>query len=220
MVDEETDRSTIRVAVIDDHLPVRDGLASALRQDGFDVPYAGVLPSELLSHQPPLELDVVLLDLDLGHEGQATVGDVAAMVERGWRVLIVSAMANVERVREFLRADVAGFVPKWEPHEALVYSILAAAQGADLTSREVAGIIASDDDPLRPALSDQELRALQLYASGMKMTSVARQMNVSVHTAKEYIARVRVKYAAAGRPVNTKTALYREALRDHLLDDE
>ena len=41
MVDEETDRSTIRVAVIDDHLLVRDGLASALRQDGFDVPYAG-----------------------------------------------------------------------------------------------------------------------------------------------------------------------------------
>jgi DNA-binding NarL/FixJ family response regulator len=219
MVDPEKDRSTIRVAVIDDHLLVRDGLAEALRRDGFAVPYAGVLPADLLGHDPALNVDVVLLDLDLGSEGAATVADVEAMVERGWRVLVVSAMADVNRVREFLKADVAGFVPKWEPHETLVYSIIAAAQGADLTSREVAGIIASDDDPRRPALSDQELRAVQLYSSGMKMSAVARQMNVSVHTAKEYIARVRVKYAAAGRPVNTKTALYREALRDHLLDE-
>ena len=96
---------------------------------------------------------------------------------------------------------------------------MAAAGGADLTSREVAGIIAADDDPQRVPLSEQELRALQLYASGLKMISVARQMNVSVYTAKEYISRVRAKYAAAGRPAQTKTALYREAMRDHLLDE-
>ena len=106
------------------------------------------------------------------------------MVEQGWRVLIVSAGLTSSRCA-------SSCAPTWRAsfpgtHEALVSLILAAAQGADLTSREVAGIIASDDDPLRPALSDQELRALQLYASGMKMTSVARQMNVSVHTAKEH----------------------------------
>ncbi|MFN8126355.1 MAG: response regulator [Candidatus Nanopelagicales bacterium] len=219
MAESTFDRGTINVAVIDDHLLIRDGLVAALRQDGFVVTYAGVRPSGLLDLDPPVPVDVVLLDLDLGTEGVATVADVSAMAEHGWRVLIVSAMADVERVREFLRAEVAGFVPKWEPHETLVYSIIGAAGGADMTSREVAGIIASDDDPRRPTLSDQELRALQLYASGMKMASVARQMNVSIHTAKEYIARVRAKYAAAGRPAHTKTALYREALRDHLVEE-
>jgi DNA-binding CsgD family transcriptional regulator len=77
----------------------------------------------------------------------------------------------------------------------------------------------TDSDPLRPTLSDQERRALQLYASGLKMTAVAHTMNVSPHTAKEYIARVRAKYAAAARPARTKTDLYREAVRDHLLDE-
>ncbi len=207
----------VRLAVIDDHVLVRDGLTSALRGDGFTVSYAGVSPKSLLSQDPAPHVDIVLLDLDLGLEGRATVDDVRQMTDRGWRVLVVSAMTNAERVRQFLRADVAGFVPKWEPHEMLVYAIVAAAGGADLTSREVAGIIATDDD--HPALSDQELRALQLYASGLKMTTVARQMNVSTNTAKEYIARVRAKYAAAGRPARTKTDLYREAMRDHLLDE-
>lgn len=207
----------VRLAVIDDHVLVRDGLTSALRGDGFVVTYAGVSPRTLLSQDPAPEVDIVLLDLDLGHEGSATVEDVRQMTDRGWRVLVVSAMTNADRVRQFLRADVAGFIPKWEPHEMLVYAIVATAGGADLTSREVAGIIAADDD--LPALSDQELRALQLYASGLKMTTVARRMNVSTSTAKEYIARVRAKYAAAGRPARTKTDLYREAMRDHLLDE-
>lgn len=214
------DPSEVRVAVIDDHVLVRDGLTAALRRDGFHVDYAGVSAQVLLDLTPAPELDIVLLDLDLGQQGSATVAQVEGLSARGWRVLIVSAMANGDRVRQFLRTDVAGFVPKWEPHEILSYAIVAAAGGADLTSREVAGIIAADADPRRVPLSDQELRALQLYASGLKMTSVARQMNVSASTAKEYIARVRAKYAAAGRPARTKTALYREALRDHLLEGE
>lgn len=217
--DGSPDPCDIRVAVIDDHVLVRDGLTAALRQDGFDVTYAGVSPRALLAQEAPPDIDIVLLDLDLGTDGSATPADVRGMVERGWRVVIVSAMANPDRVRLFLKEDVAAFVPKWEPHEILVYAIVAAAGGADLTSREVAGIIAADDDPQRVPLSEQELRALQLYASGLKMISVARQMNVSVYTAKEYISRVRAKYAAAGRPAQTKTALYREAMRDHLLDE-
>lgn len=209
----------VRVAVIDDHILVRDGLATALRRDGFPVTYVGVSVADLLSHEPPPDIDIVLLDLDLGAAGIVTVEDVEALTGRGWRVLVVSALANPERIRRFLRTPIAGFVPKWEPHEVLSYAILAAAGGADLTSPEVAGIIATDDDPRRVPLSHQELRALQLYASGLKMTAVARQMNVATNTAKEYIARVRAKYAAAGRPVRTKTDLYREALRDDLLDE-
>ena len=46
-----------------------------------------------------------------------------------------------------------------------------------------------------PNLSIQELSALRLYASGLKLDSVARRMNVSPATAKEYLDRVRAKYA-------------------------
>lgn len=209
--------SALRVAVIDDHLLVREGLVASLVDMGFEVTFTGSDPAGLLASGAPV--DVVLLDLDLGDGREASVADTEEMIARGWHVLVVSAMALPDRVRAFLKTEVSGFVPKSEPLAALADAIRSAASGAGMTSRELAGIIVGDDDPKRPALSDQELRALQLYASGLKMAAVAHRMNVSANTAKEYIARVRAKYAALGRPAPTKTELYRQALRDHLLDE-
>lgn len=207
----------LRVAVVDDHTLMRDVLVQALHDAGFTLGYAGADPQELLRRNPAV--DVVLLDLDLGDGREASVAEAEDMMARGWRVLIVSAMGRPAKVREFLKSQVAGFVPKWESMESLVAAIRAADGGAGITSRELAGIIVSDDDPSRPQLSDQELLALRLYASGLTMGAVAKHMNVAPNTAKEYVARVRAKYAALGRPAHTKTDLYREARRDQILDD-
>jgi DNA-directed RNA polymerase specialized sigma24 family protein len=51
----------------------------------------------------------------------------------------------------------------------------------------------------------------------MKIETVARRMDVSSSTAKEYIRRVRAKYAAAGTPLPTKVELYQQAQRDGIL---
>ena len=63
-------------------------------------------------------------------------------------------------------------------------------------------------------MDDPEQRVLMLYASGLKMAAVARTLHISPYTAKEYIDRVRTKYANAGRPASTKLDLHREAVRD------
>ena len=49
-----------------------------------------------------------------------------------------------------------------------------------------------------PDLSPRESEALRLYASGLSMTAVARRLEISPHTAKEYLDRVRAKYASGG----------------------
>lgn len=69
----------------------------------------------------------------------------------------------------------------------------------------------------RPRLSDRERSVLVMYVSGLKMTSVARRLDISPHTAKEYLDRVRGKYVAVGRPAPTKVDLHREAMRDGLM---
>ncbi|MGH3184774.1 MAG: LuxR C-terminal-related transcriptional regulator [Streptosporangiaceae bacterium] len=65
-----------------------------------------------------------------------------------------------------------------------------------------------------PALSPQETRALQLYATGMPIKSAARKMTISDDTAKQYRGRVREKYARAGRAAPTKLDLYYRAVED------
>jgi two-component system, NarL family, nitrate/nitrite response regulator NarL len=59
-----------------------------------------------------------------------------------------------------------------------------------------------------------EMRALQLYATGMPMKSVARKMGIKEDTAKQYVGRVREKYARAGRAAPTKLELYYRAVED------
>ena len=88
------------------------------------------------------------------------------------------------------------------------------AAGKDWISPRLAYIFAADDAPDRPMLSAQETRALQLYATGMPMKSVARRMCISEETAKQYVGRVREKYARAGRAAPTKLDLYYRAVED------
>jgi len=69
-----------------------------------------------------------------------------------------------------------------------------------------------------PQFSIQELRALRLYTSGLRLADVAAEMGVKDTTEKEYIQRVRQKYQAVGRPVPTKVHLRINAEHDGLLD--
>lgn len=66
----------------------------------------------------------------------------------------------------------------------------------------------------RPALSAQETRTLQLYATGLPVKSVARRLGIGEETAKEYVRRVREKYAQAHRAALTKVDLYHRAVEN------
>lgn len=61
------------------------------------------------------------------------------------------------------------------------------------------------------SLSLQEQRALGLYASGLTVSEVAAVMEVTPHTAKEYIDRVRRKSATTGQRARTKVELHQLA---------
>jgi DNA-binding NarL/FixJ family response regulator len=204
------------VAVIDDHALVRQGLVRALAADPtLAVVHDGDDPSALLAMSTPPAL--VLLDLDL--DGTPVSADVVRdLVERGSDILVVSALGDPRTIRALLAAGVAGFVSKRESTDALLEAVAAVLRGESWTTPELAGMLAGDDAPDRPSLSPQEHRALVLYASGLTLDSVARRMDVRPGTVREYLARVRTKYASTGRPVRTKTDLYREALRDGYLE--
>ena len=75
----------------------------------------------------------------------------------------------------------------------------------------------SDTSSARPRLAPQELRALRLWFQLPKIGNVAREMGIAESTVAQYIARVRVKYAAAGRPAPSKAAMVARAIQDGLI---
>jgi DNA-binding NarL/FixJ family response regulator len=204
----------MRVALVDDHELVREGLRALIRahaDDDVAVVYSGDSIEAARDAAP----SVVLLDVNLGPDTDPVGPNTAAFVDAGIPVLMISAFDDATAVRSGLRAGALGFVPKSVSYESLIEALRSAAAGELYLSVDLASILTSAAET--PDLSPRELDALRLYASGLKLTAVAHRMGISPHTAKEYLDRVRTKYQQVGRPARTRTELYVAASRDGLL---
>lgn len=169
---------------------------------------------EALSIDPTPRLVVI----GLGPEASTLRPEVvASFLSNGTGILAVTLMGSHELIPALMRAGVTLFVP-WtataqELHREMDHAF---AQLAG-TPSDMAG---GPRSPTRPSLSDQERRALALYASGEKLETVARRLGVKPTTAKEYIERGRAKYVAVGRPTPTKVHLRVVLDQDGLLDPD
>jgi DNA-binding NarL/FixJ family response regulator len=157
-----------------------------------------------------------LVDLDLG-DGTNPIRNVGALIDAGVPVMILSAVTNPQVVRECMRLGAFAFVSKQSTEETILAAIQSTLQHEPFMSVSLAIALAGEKDP-EVSLSTQERLALTYYASGMKMDTVARRMEISRTTAQEYIKRVRAKYTKAGYAVSTKTDLYKVARSRGLID--
>ena len=196
----------LRVAIVDGHELSRESLSALVgsrKADQWQVVYAGNSPGEAVAAQP----HVVVVNID----DVQPVGDVIQKCA-GVPVVVTSSSAERSSVRAALMAGALAHVGKHHSVVDLREAVRTAARGEMHLTPDVADILSTSSSI--PALSPRELSALQMYASGLTMGKVAEQMQVSTHTAREYIERVRDKYALKGRTVRTRTELYVAAVRD------
>ena len=210
------DRDRIRLAILDDHPLVREGLARLLRDAPelrMEVVYVGESVDEAKRSAP----QVALLDIVM-EDGVPIADKVRDFRDQGVEVLLLSATAAPSTVLSGLRAGALGVLPKTASVAELHTAVREVASGEVHLTVDLAVVLTAD--PQRPALSPQELTALRLYAAGSKIATIARRMDVSPHTVKEYLNRVRAKYSAVGQHARTRTELYVAADRDGFLHGE
>lgn len=209
-----------RVAIVEDHLLQRRYATALINaQSDMTVVYDGENASSFMTWLGRTERlrrpSLVLLDLTVERGPDATPEMVRRMVGAGMRVLLFSALASPPLARRMIRAGASGVIGKRDTERDLLAALRAVLAGESWMSPELAVLIAHD--PKQPKLSDQEERALILYASGLPIESVAASIGVKPGTAKKYLQRVREKYAAVDRPVASRLELIRAAARDGYL---
>jgi DNA-binding NarL/FixJ family response regulator len=204
----------IDIAAVDDHPIILESVAGWVRAGQGDIRVVATAATvDALLGGPGRGADVVLLDLDLG-DGTTAEGNVTAIRAAGPEVLVLSASDRPPVVRAAIAAGARGYALKNEQADQIRSAIKEVAAGRDWISPRLAYIFATDDAVGRPTLSHQETRALQLYATGLPMKSVAKKMAISEETVKQYLGRVRQKYTIAGRAAPTKLELYHRAVED------
>ena len=179
-----------RIAVVDDHPVVREGLVAGLDgKGGLEV--AGVFSSAEEAIAAGRRVDVILLDLELpGMNGLQAIGRLAENAA----VLVLTAYG--EEVEEALRAGAKGYLLKGASLDEIERAIATLAGGGSYVDPRVASRLVA---PTSQRLSDREREVLRLVARGLSNKQIATKLRISERTAKFHVTAILNKLGAENR---------------------
>lgn len=216
----ETDTSS--VTVIDDHDAIR--LAVQIWCQQADPPistYGGYeSTAEFLAARQDGSQGVVVFDLEQrGHRPDFPGLEKVAAI--GHRVIVYSHLAGDEVILRCLELGAVTFIVKSEGKSHLIDAVRAALANEPYVGPRMAKAIFHDKSGGRPKLAPREKEVLIAWFQTESKDLVGQKLDISSTTVRTHLQRVRAKYAAAGRPAPTKSALVARAIQDGIifLDD-
>lgn len=198
--------AAIAVAVVDDHPVFRLGLVALLGTlDGIEVVAQASSVAEALE-VITADVDVVLMDLELGDGSgiEATRQLLGRFPEL--RVLVVTMHEDEESLVASVRAGARGYLVKGADPSGVERAIRAVADGEVIVGAAVAakaiGAMAASRTlapAVFPELTDREREVLDLMARGHDNAAIARRLVLSPKTVRNHVSNVLGKLGAADR---------------------
>ena len=201
------DPRRIRVAIVDDHPVVRDGMAALLREyPGIEI--AGTAASLDLAEPflDPALVDVLLLDIRLGQETGFQLLARHRDASRRPAVVVLTAFAQAEYAAAAHRLGAATVVLKTAPMPELVAAIRAAALGEPVDAAP--GPRATD-----PTLTTREQEIVQLVVEGRSNDEIGVALAIATKTVEGHLGRV---FERLG--IESRAALSARAVAEGWLD--
>lgn len=185
--------SPIRVALVDDHSLVRDGIKALL---GVMAPLevvgeaeSGAEAIEMVGRCQP---DLLLVDISLRDMNGLELTRILRSQYPALKVLVLSMYDNYEYVSESVRSGASGYVLKNAPSREIIAAIEAITSGGTFYSAEIAQRLIADkntDNELTP----RESQVLYKMAQGLNNKEMARELDISVRTVETHRLSIRRK---------------------------
>lgn len=193
----------IKVAVVDDHPLVRQGLRRLLEME-HDLEIVGEAGSaaeayELVSEKSP---DVVVLDLNLpGHNGIQVTRELKSLKIR-IGVVILTVHDDSGTLAAALKAGADAFCPKGDDPAIVVEAIRRAAVG----QKSLPPSGTASPRPERPSsLTIREAEILAMIAQGLSNRQIGERLFISEKTVRNHLSHIFEKIGVQDR---TQAALY------------
>ncbi len=200
----------IRVALVDDHHLIREGLRMVLQgEQGFEI------VGEAADHASAVDLvvthrpDVLVLDLTFPEGDAMPLLRTLRARQPDLRVVVLTMHSDPETVRQALAAGAAGYMIKGAPSRELVEAIRAVARGDRYLHSSVTNAVVEDSIRWLEAgtMSAREREVLSLLASGQSAAQIAKSLDISVHTVRRHLANVSAKLGIRGMNALTRYAI-------------
>lgn len=213
----KTDQKYIRLLLIDDHALFRESVARLLQSEpGFEVIAhcaSGTEALRTIKSWP--EVDIVLLDLDLGKERGTEFLDQLGDVGFDGRVLLVTAGVDDSEVPSLIRKGISGVFMKHGSPALLIQGIREALEGKALFGQDMLRR-ALENEEVRTAnrrhskLTERERQVLSFVFEGLVNKQIADRLQISETAVKASLQQL---FAKTG--VRTRSQLVRVALEQY-----
>jgi len=190
----------IRVVLADDHAVIREGLRALLdAQPDISVVGEAGNGREALAEIEKLKPDAAVLDVTMPELGGIEAAELVHERCPEVKIVMLSALADVQTVHQALRAGAAGFLTKFSAVNDVADAIRRVVAGKRYLSRSIAGDMidsyARDVEAKSPleSLSPRERQVLHLLAEGRSAAEIGTRLSVSPRTVETYRARMMEK---------------------------
>ena len=183
----------IRIAIIDDHEIVRQGIATVLQGDTeFQIVGEAADGETALRVVRETQPDVALVDVRLPEISGIELCYRIQQVSPATRVLILTSYLDANVVRECIRAGAKGFILKDVASTDLRRSIHELMRGASpvdarATRMMVHWLREGPDADMPDRFTLREIEILRLIAEGLTNREIAERLCLSENTVKTYI---------------------------------
>jgi two-component system, NarL family, nitrate/nitrite response regulator NarL len=206
----------IRLLLLDDHALFRESVARLLQAEiGFEVIADCSSGTEALQIMKTREIDVVLLDLDLGGESGADFLESLRTEHFKGKVLLVTAGVNESDVPTLIRKGISGVFMKHGYPSELIQGIREAMEGKALFRQDLlrkalesAEELGTQQTPAR--FTERERRVLSFVFEGLANKQIGDRLQISEAAVKACLQQL---FAKTG--VRTRSQLVRIALEQY-----
>jgi len=230
MMEAQIAEITIRVAIVDDHGIVRQGLRALLSRPGIEVIGEADSGNAAIQLAKTASPDVMLLDIRMKDgDGLHSLPHIK-QASPHTSVIVLTTYSNPSYLARAINGGAAGYLSKETNPDQIVRAVRAAALGEDLIDRSLlqaalaqaalmedggaSGSLSGGDDIVDiETLSERELDVLRLMVQGLPNVSIADALSISIPTVKTHVQHILQKLHVSDR---TQAALL--AVRMQLVD--
>jgi DNA-binding NarL/FixJ family response regulator len=190
--------SQIKIALVDDHQIVRDGIRALLESmNNIEVISEASSAKEFFDNIKYVQPDILITDISMPEISGIELTKMINENEktRNIKVLILSMFTNEDFIFNAIKAGAKGYLPKNTNRNELYEAIKTIYNGEEYFSESISNIILKsyirkaksyEQTEKKETLSARETEILKLFAQGLSNQEIADKLFISIRTVESH----------------------------------
>jgi two-component system, NarL family, nitrate/nitrite response regulator NarL len=216
----------IRIAVVDDHPMLREGVVRTLLDEGdIEVIGEGATAEQAIELAQKFLPDVMLLDMNMPGSGLTAVGRISELCP-AIKLIVLTVQEDHDTVTQALKLGARAYALKGVGASELVDIVRSVHDGGSYVSPSLAAkLLANFSRPDRKGsepepfetLTAREEQILVLLGKGLRNKEIARQLHLKEKTVKHYVTNILQKLQLRNR-VEAAVLLQKQSKSERVAD--